>query len=652
MPVVFHDRHDYSNSLTLMLSRIDPRRLTAISFDLAALIGAWMFAFLVGWGFGVPGDAVSPMLLALLVIVPVYTITFMSFGLYNGIWRYASLHDLRQIAAAVLIGMMISTVVMFITSRADLVPRTTLVMHPMLVLCLMIGGRITYRWWKEQRLLSKRDADEGIPVLILGADEAGFRLIMQLERMPDWRVVGVLDDTPKNIGRRVLGHRILGRWSELARMVASTGARHALLAVSHADQATRRRAFELCEAAGVKLLIVPDLEDVISERVRFTTIRRVEVDDLLGRESVQLDTRGLRQLLTLKTVLVTGAGGSIGSELCRQIARFRPRQMVLFELSEYALYEAVETMQREFPEIRIVPVVGDIKDGSRLFDVFATHAPQVVFHAAAYKHVPLMETGNAWQAVQNNVLGTLRVTEAIARFPVDKLVFISTDKAVNPTSVMGATKRLAEIMLQTWSRRNPSTDIAIVRFGNVLGSTGSVVPKFRRQIEAGGPITITHPDIKRYFMSVGEATQLVIQAALVGDSGDILVLDMGDPVRIVDLAKDMIRLSGLPESAIGIEFVGLRPGEKLFEELLANGETTRPTVHPKLRVARSGELPGTAWEVELQRWLTESPNLLDSDVRAGLARFVPEYRPYVVGGTPDNVVPLRPSTTSDARASA
>lgn len=634
-----------------MLSKIDPRRFTAMSYDVVSLIGAWVFAFLLAWGFSVPGEALAAMLLGLLVVVPVYELTFVAFGLYNGIWRYASLHDLRQIGATVLLGTLVSTLVLFVTSRADLVPRTTLVMYPLLLLCLMIGGRITYRWWKEQRLLSKRSLAEGKPVLILGADEASFRLILQLERIPDWQVVGVLDDTPKNLGRRVLGHRIIGRWSELGRMVASTGARHALLAVSHADQATRRRAFELCEAAGVKLLVVPDLDDVISERVRFTTIRRVEVDDLLGRESVQLDTRGLRQLLTLKTVLVTGAGGSIGAELCRQIARFRPRQIILFELSEFALYEVLETMQREYPEVRVQPVIGDIKDASRLFDVFATHAPQVVFHAAAYKHVPMMETGNAWQAVQNNVLGTLRVTEAIARFPVDKFVFVSTDKAVNPTNVMGATKRLAEIMLQHWAQRNPSTEVVIVRFGNVLGSTGSVVPKFRRQIEAGGPITVTHPDIKRYFMSVGEATQLVLQAALVGDSGDILVLDMGDPIHIVDLAKDMIRLSGLPESAIPIKFTGLRPGEKLFEELLANGETTRATGHPKLRIARSGELPGPAWSVEVQRWLTESPNLLDSDVRAGLSRFVPEYVPYV--GTSEKVVPLRPGATdATIRASA
>ncbi|MEZ5741565.1 MAG: nucleoside-diphosphate sugar epimerase/dehydratase [Burkholderiaceae bacterium] len=629
---------------------IDPRRLTAMAFDLASLVAAWAFCFSLAWGFQVPGSLLPTLLAGLAVVVPSYFAIFIALGLYRGIWRYASLHDLRQIGITVLLGTLLSTMILFFWSRADLIPRTTLIMHPLVVLFLMFGGRITYRWWKEQRMHAKGELDEGKPVLILGADEASFRLILQLQRIPSWRVVGVLDDAPKNQGRRVLGHRIIGRWSDLVAVAASTGAHHALLAVSHADQRTRRRAFELCESAGIKLLIIPDLGDVIAERVSYTAIRDVQVDDLLGRESVSLDTGGLRQLLTLKTVLVTGAGGSIGSELCRQIARFRPKEIILFELSEFALYEISEIMAIDFPDIRIRTIVGDIKDSRRLFDVFANHAPQVVFHAAAYKHVPLMETTNAWQAVQNNALGTVRLTEAISRFPVEKLVFISTDKAVNPTSVMGATKRLAEIHLQLWALSHPGTETVIVRFGNVLGSTGSVVPKFRRQIAMGGPITITHPDIKRYFMSVSEATQLVIQAALMGNSGDIMVLDMGDPVRIVDLAKDMIRLSGLPESAIPIQFTGLRPGEKLFEELLANGEATRPTLHPKLRVARCGALPSHQWAVDVHAWLSDNSNLLDADVRSGLARFVPEYMPFKVPG--DNVVPLRPGNAASLRASA
>ncbi|MGH1357249.1 MAG: polysaccharide biosynthesis protein [Burkholderiaceae bacterium] len=623
----------------------DPRRFTAMAFDLASLVMSWLFCFALAWGMRVPADAVGAMLTGLAVTIPVHFATFTAFGLYHGIWRYASLHDLKQIGVTVFLGTLISTVVLFVWSRADLIPRATLVMNPIVLLFLMFGGRIAYRWWKEQRSWSKH-AFDGKPVLILGADDASFRLISELEHVPAWQVVGVLDDAPKNMGRRVLGHRITGAWIELPRMVASTGARHALLAVGHADQQTRRRAFDLCEAAGVKLLIVPQLDDVISERVRFSSIRNVDVDDLLGRDSVQLDTRGLRQLISGKTILVTGAGGSIGSELCNQITRFKPSEIVLFEQSEFALYEVSEKLSEAHPDTVIHTVVGDIKDSRRLTTLFDRFTPHVVFHAAAYKHVPLMETTNTWQAVRNNTLGTLCLFETASRYPVEKFVFISSDKAVNPTSVMGATKRLAEMLLQRWAERNPQTETVIVRFGNVLGSTGSVVPKFRRQIERGGPITITDPEIKRYFMSVGEATQLVLQAALVGDSGDILVLDMGEPVKIIDLAKDLIRLSGLPEDGVPIQFTGLRPGEKLFEELLADDESTIPTRHPKVRVARPGPLPNANWETLVREWLTGPAAVADDEVRVALTRFVPEYTPFEV---PNNVVPLR---RNPVRASA
>lgn len=632
-----------------MRLNLDPRRNTAMAYDFVVVASAWLFSFGLASDFVLSNGSILTLVLSTLIVVITYFTIFVALGLYGGIWRYASLHDLRQIGIGVLAGTLISSVLLFIWAGSKPIPRTAMILHPMLVLVLMSAGRIVYRWFKEQRSLAKQTL-AGKPVLILGSDEASFRLILQLQRLPAWEVVGVLDSASRNVGRQVLGAPISGTWTDLPRMVASTGARHALLAVSQADMQTRRRAFDLCQAAGVKLLIVPDLDDVISERVRFTSIRHVEVDDLLGRDSVQLDTRGLRQLLTMKTVLVTGAGGSIGSELCRQIARFKPREIVLYEVSEFGMYGVLETLHDDFPDIPIRAIIGDIKDQSRLFDTFSRYSPQVVFHAAAYKHVPLMETNNSWEAVRNNAVGTIRLLEAISRFPVNKLVFISTDKAVNPTNVMGASKRLAEMLIQLWALKNTDTETVIVRFGNVLGSTGSVVPKFRKQIEAGGPITITHPEIKRYFMSVSEATQLVMQAALLGDSGDILVLDMGKPVRIVDLAKDMIRLYGLPESSIEIQYTGLRPGEKLYEELLADGEATRATAHPKLRIARAGALPDDAWEAEVRRWLAESPSLLDSDVRVSLNRFVREYVPF--RDPADNVVPLPVTKDRSVRARA
>ncbi|MGD9942760.1 MAG: polysaccharide biosynthesis protein [Burkholderiaceae bacterium] len=625
------------------------RRYVAIAYDVVVAVCAWLFCFWLGYGFALPESAQSVMLQSLPLVVGSQLACFAWFKLHRGIWRYASVHDFRQIALAVGCGTVLVTVILFFYSRAYLVPRSALILDPLILVLLMAGGRITYRWWKENLPYSSETAPSR-PVLILGAGEGAFRLIQQLHRTPTWSVVGLLDDDTSKIGRNIAGLPILGRWRDVAKIAGATGAKHALLAIHKADHTVRRRAFDLCRACGVKLLVVPDIDDLISERVRVSTIRDVDVDDLLGRDPVQLDITGLNQLLAGRNVLVTGAGGSIGSELCRQIARFRPASIVLFESSEFALYRIYEELQRDFPELQAHAVIGDVKDAGRLRHTFAHYPIEMVFHAAAYKHVPMMETLNAWQAIQNNTLGTLRLMEVIADHPVERLVFVSTDKAVNPTSVMGASKRLAEILLRQWHRKS-GTRIIIVRFGNVLGSTGSVVPKFKEQIARGGPITITHPEITRYFMSVSEASQLMLQAALMGQGGEIFVLDMGEPVRILDLAQDLVRLSGLAEHSIPIEFTGLRPGEKLYEELLSDDEATLSTPHPKLRVARPVDSQSGAWEALVRKWIEESVDPSDDEVRAGLARFVPEYQPFEGSGS--NVIPLRDATLGrDSRLSA
>jgi FlaA1/EpsC-like NDP-sugar epimerase len=340
---------------------------------------------------------------------------------------------------------------------------------------------------------------------------------------------------------------------------------------------------------------------------------------------VRIDNDNVRAMLTGKRILVTGAGGSIGSELCRQLSRFQPSCIVLLESSEFALYMIEQWFGEQRPEIPVVRLAGDVKDAARMAEVFADCRPQVVFHAAAYKHVPLMEVGNAWQAVRNNVAGTLTVACAARDAGAERFVLISTDKAVNPTNVMGATKRVAEMVCEVLQNGPGTTRFHIVRFGNVLGSTGSVIPKFQSQIAHGGPVTVTHPDINRYFMSIPEAAQLVLQAAAMGKGGEIFVLDMGEPVKIVDLARNMIRLSGFTEEEIPIEFTGLRPGEKLYEELLADAEETLPTPHEKLRIARSRAVPDDFYP-EIQAWLAQAPQM-DDAVRAGLKRWVPEYEP-------------------------
>ena len=374
------------------------------------------------------------------------------------------------------------------------------------------------------------------------------------------------------------------------------------------------------------MLTVPSYEDLLSGKVTVSQIRRIELEDLLGREQIVLDNVGLHGLLGGKVAMVTGAGGSIGSELCRQIAKFGPDLLVMLDLNEFALYSIEQEFREHRPGCPIAPVIGDVRNANRLSALMSRFRPSIVFHAAAYKHVPMMEADNAWEGVQNNVVGTLQTARACIEHRVEKFVLISTDKAVNPANVMGATKRLSERICGAL-QASGSTRFVVVRFGNVLGSTGSVIPKFREQIARGGPVTVTHPEITRYFMSIPEAAQLVLQAGHMGQGGEIFVLEMGEPVRIVDLARDMIRLSGFSPDDIRIDYTGLRPGEKLFEEVLSEGEQLRQSLHPKLRIAMSDTAPGDQWLREVEQWLSQEriPDL--DEIRRELRRRVPGYRP-------------------------
>ena len=416
------------------------------------------------------------------------------------------------------------------------------------------------------------------------------------------------------------------------------GVRTVIIALPSAAHVVRRRVAELCAAAGVEALTVPSYDDLISGRSKLTTIRHVELDDLLGRDPVVLDSAGLSEWLGGRVAMVTGAGGSIGAELCLQIARFKPERLVLFDISEFALYNVQQTLQDTYPHLPLSTIVGDVKHASHVEQVLARERPSVVFHAAAYKHVPLMEETNAWQAVRNNAFGTWALARAAVAARVEKFVLVSTDKAVNPTNVMGASKRLAEMVCQ--SLQNGTTQFVIVRFGNVLGSAGSVIPRFREQIARGGPVTVTHPEITRYFMSISEAAQLVLQAGLMGRGGEVLVLDMGEPVRIVDLARDMIRLSGADPDKIRIVFTGLRPGEKLYEEPLALEEATLPTPHPKLRIAKARSADA-ATVGQIVSWLQRDRESPDTEVRVWLKSWIPEYTPR----TPVPV-PARPGSVT------
>ena len=599
------------------------RTALAVLHDTVAAALAWSLAYLLRFNFDLPDNFAAELRQTLIWIVPLQMLIFWRFGLYRGIWRYASTADLRRIVLAVALAAAVIPLLFWMLRLGLVIPRSVLVINPLLLILLMGGSRFVYRLWKEQGLYGDIRLN-GEPVLVLGAGDAAASLSKELPRSSGWRLVGFLDDNTGRHGRTLNGIRVLGGLDSLPEWAERLGVAQAIIAMPSSSHQQRKRAIQLCNAAKVKALTVPSFDDLMSGKVAVSQLRAIELDDLLGRDPVVLDDAGLHGLLTGQVVMVTGAGGSIGSELCRQIARFSPARLVLFEQGEFALYTIEQELEQAFPALDFACLVGDVRDAARVDEVMRQHRPVVLFHAAAYKHVPLMEQHNAWQAIRNNVLGTWTVAQAAQRHGVGKFVMISTDKAVNPTNVMGASKRLAEMVCQAL-QPSGNTRFVMVRFGNVLGSTGSVIPKFREQIARGGPVTVTHPEITRYFMSIPEAAQLVLQAGLMGQGGEIFVLDMGEPVKIAELAKDLIRLSGFTEEEIRIEFTGLRPGEKLYEELLADSEHTLPTPHPKLRIAQARQADA-AWLETLLEW-TAAPAMPDDQVRTALRDWVPEYQP-------------------------
>ncbi|MDR2678839.1 MAG: polysaccharide biosynthesis protein [Zoogloeaceae bacterium] len=606
-------------------------RLCAASYDLLALILCWWLAYLLRFNLVLPPEYFASGLRVLPAVVITHAVIYQVCGLYRGIWRYASLRDLLRILIAVTTGALV--VVFFAHMLNPLetrqIPRSVLLLHPLLLVLVMGGGRFLYRLVKDWRQYGHLGLT-GEWVLIVGAGYAGARLAQELRGSTEWRAAGFLDDDSSKRDQEIHGIRVRGPIRKMAYWARKLDIRHVIIAMPGVPLRIRQRAMETAVQAGLQVLSVPAAEDLLARRVTISRLRRVQLEDLLKRDPVQLDTGGLAGMLTDQVVLITGAGGSIGSELARQIAGFQPRALVLLEHSEFALFQIEQEFRRTFPELAIHPVIGDVKDACRLEQVFSAWRPALVFHAAAYKHVPLMETGNAREAVRNNVTGTAVLAAAALRHQVKKMVLISTDKAVNPVNVMGASKRIAEMLVSRFEADarvfGAHTCFLAVRFGNVLGSNGSVISTFERQIAKGGPVTVTHPDILRYFMLIPEAAQLVLQAALMGKGGEIFVLDMGEPIKILDLARDMILLSGHSEAEIPIQITGLRPGEKLYEELLADDETSLPTPHPKLRISKAATAPPVEWRAELETWLASLP-LEDTAIRAGLARFAPEYQP-------------------------
>ncbi len=615
--------------LDRVLGRVRPhRRPISLAVDGVVVAICWNVTYLFRLGFERWVQARPSYDGGVLVfVVAVYLAVFSLAGIPRGMWRFSGFGEVKRLTLACgAAGLFCAVAVLM--AQLTAVPRAVLALHPFITLIGLCMVRVGYRMLYEHIRSRLSGSDAGVRrAVVLGAGEAAQRLLAMVHQQ-GWIVTGLLDDDPAKRDARIGSVSVLGPLEAVTDPAVRGDATHAIVALPGATAAERRRAIALAAGTGLKVLTVPSASELQSGSARIERVRSIEPDDLLGREPVELDEAGIAEMISGKTVLVTGAGGSIGSELCRQVARYGPGRIVLYELGEFALYRIEQQLGELHPQLPLVRLMGDVKDVAHLRATFAAQRPQLVFHAAAFKHVPLMEDENAWAALQNNVVGTWNAATAAAEVGVDRFVLISTDKAVNPTNVMGATKRAAEMVLSHMATQGHLTRFSAVRFGNVLGSSGSVIPKFKEQIAKGGPVTVTHPEITRYFMTIPEAARLVLQAAVLAQSGQVHVLDMGEPVRIVDLARDLIRLSGHREGEIGIVFTGLRPGEKLYEELLADADRTVASAHPRLRIARLDASDGVRLLTDLgQSFDTAGPTSGRAAVKRWLQRHVAEYRP-------------------------
>ena len=625
-----------------LIGLIHPR-MAVVAHDLAMAGLAWWIAKALRYAL-VPGADSSFAPLEFPIVLVVQGLMFTWTGLYKGVWRFASLPDLWNILRAAVSGALVIGLTLFLYGRMEGVPRSVLLLYPVILAVLLGAPRLAYRFWKDSRLdlFQARPAQR---VLIVGADRAGEALSRDLQRDGHYGVVGFVDDSASLHGASINGRPVLGSLEQLPEIAREAAVEMLLIALPGASTAQMRRVVELCDRTGLPYRTVPRLEDVVAGRAQFNEIKEVAIEDLLGRDAVELNWTSIRENLTGRRVLVTGGGGSIGSELCRQVARLGAQSLTVVENSEYNLYRIAKELRADYPELLLEAVLVDCGDRVAMRRICGETKPQVVFHAAAYKHVPLLQR-QLRAAFRNNVLGTRTAADMADEFGAECFVLISTDKAVNPTSVMGACKRVAEIYCQNLDAQS-ATRFVTVRFGNVLDSAGSVVPLFRQQIRDGGPVTITHPEISRYFMTIPEACQLILQAACLGHGGEIFALDMGEPVKIRDLAEQMIRFAGKkPGSEIPIVYTGLRAGEKLFEELFHAQENYSATTHAKIFLAQHREVSWELLQVLLAK-ASEAADVFDEEeLRRCISCLLPSFR-WSDTAQPDNVVSIRRTDTGE-----
>jgi FlaA1/EpsC-like NDP-sugar epimerase len=612
------------------------KRLLVFLVDIGLIAAAYTLAFLLRFDFLIPSEQWHIFSHGLWIVLAIKPLVFLISGLYRNLWRYASLQDAIEIFKVITISSVMSVFTVMYVRYFDSFPRSVFVLDGFLLFSMVSSSRLLWRIYREQYYLPNWRVSRGKRTLIVGAGEAGSMLLKEMRRQrgSEYNVVGFVDDDREKQGMRLHRIPVLGDVGHLKALVRKYKIEEIIVAIPSAQGKMMRRIIGCCEKAKLQVKTLPCISDIIDGKISVSQIKDVDIEDLLGREAVVLDEKGISRYLTGKKILITGAAGSIGSEICRQVARFKPAKIILFDSGETPLFYVEKELVDRYPELPIIPVIGDIRSNARVEMVFEQFMPEVVFHAAAYKHVPMMEY-NPVEAVSNNIGGTRKLADAAHRFGVRNFVMISTDKAVNPTNVMGASKRAAEIYVQALAQKS-ATKFTTVRFGNVLGSNGSVIPIFKEQIGKGGPVTVTDPHIMRYFMTIPEAVQLVLQAGCIGNGGEIFVLDMGEPVRILDLAEELIRLSGLvPYEDIDIVFSGLRPGEKLFEELLVEGEGIKPTSHEKIKIAAAvpSNLESVAAVLED---LYEQANASDLEgLMKTLTDLVPEFTPkYKFNGAP------------------
>ena len=611
---------------------------TAFTHDLLMVPVAWFFAYWVRFDFSIiPPEYLTLAWQWLALVVTVQVGLFVYYGLYRGDWRFASMPDMMRIIKAVLVGTLICLAIITLATRLESVPRTVFPVYGVVLIGLLATPRFFYRWLKDRKLYSTNSKR----VLVVGGGRAGEMLVRDALRDPERSLqpVGFIDDQKKRRGLDIHGVPVLGTSDDIPRLTDKLGIDLILLAIPSASSAQLRRIVELCEQSGTPFRTLPCIEDLVAGRVSTKALREVSIEDLLGRDPVNLDLNAIRAELSGKCVLISGAGGSIGTELCRQVARLAPARLVLLENSEYNLYCIEGELRHCFPEIDLRTVLGNVTDTAAVNHLFRSTRPDVVYHAAAYKHVPMLET-QVREAIHNNVIGTRVMAQAADKHGADAFVLISTDKAVNPANTMGASKRIAEIYCQNLNSQS-NTRFTTVRFGNVLDSAGSVVPLFRSQIEAGGPVTVTHPKMTRYFMTIPEASQLILQAESMSKGGEIYVLDMGEPVKIAYLAEQMIRLSGKePGTDIQIVYTALRPGEKLYEELFHEKEKLLTTQHEKILLATHRPLALDELKKKIDAMEVACEQFDETALLKLIDSLVPELqRPSTM--PLDNVIPLK-----------